>query len=179
MKIALDVDGCIADFYKATCAIYKQELKTIDVWETPFIEENWDSIAADTEMWRTLEVMNDIDFDFYCYLTSIPKHIIEHRQFWLDSNKLPKKPLLVSYDKVAVADEHGIDILIDDKPANIELWVNSGRIAIQYSPHYSNMPIKSPYWTKDFGQIKTILADIKNKYYEKNSRGVQSLQTRK
>ena len=165
MKVALDVDGCVADFYKAVCKKYNQDYNNpVLFWDTPFIVDNWKEIAADTTMWRGLEVMNEIDFDFHCYLTSVPTHIIEHRQFWIDSNSLPNKPLVVSYDKVAVAEEIGLDILIDDKPANVEAWINSGRIAIQYIPYYSKMPIKSPHYTTNFSDIKPMLKHFKNKH---------------
>lgn len=179
MRIALDVDGCIANFYKAACKKYDIEYGMVEQWETPFIEENWDAISADTDFWRTLELMNSVDFEFHCYLTSIPTHIIEHRQFWIDSNELPNRPLIVSYDKVAVAVEHELDILIDDKPDNIEKWIKSGRKAIQYIPHYSNMPLKSPYYTNDFGEIKNILKCLKEKYYGEEVRGIPDVPTSK
>ena len=177
MKVALDVDGVIANFYKAACQKFDEEYEEVKDWDTPFILHNWNEIVADTEFWRNLPVLNMPDFQFHCYLTSIPQEIIEHRQHWIDSNVMPDRPLMVSYDKVAIADEHDLDVLIDDKPDNIEKWIKSGRIAIQYIPHYSKMPLKSPYYTNDFGLIKEMLIYIKDKYYGEKNKGVQNLQT--
>lgn len=165
MKVALDVDGVIANFYKAACEKFDEEYEDVETWDTPFILHNWNEIVADTEMWRTLEVMNTVDFEFHCYLTSVPESVVEHRQHWLDNNLMPERPLMISYDKVAMADEHGLDVLIDDKPDNIEKWIKSGRKAIQYVPHYSKMEIKSPYYTNDFSELKHILKELKEKHY--------------
>jgi hypothetical protein len=179
MRVALDVDDVIAGFYEAACRKCNVPFNDrVDHWEQPFISENWDDIASDTEFWRTLRVINKVDFEFSCYLTSVPNHIIEHRQFWIENNDIPNKPLIVSYDKVEMADLHDLDVLIDDKPENIELWINSGRQAIQYIPHNFEMPIKSPHFTNDFSEIKHILDKLKKEYYGK-SKGVQSTQAQK
>lgn len=118
-------------------------------------------------MWINMETLNDsIEFDFDFYITSIPRHLKDIRIDWLKRNKFPIKPVYISDDKVKIAEELGVDILIDDKPENIVEWIASGRKAIQYIPHYSEMPIVSPYYTHEFSQIGNLIDLIKLRYYE-------------
>lgn len=181
MKIALDVDDVLAAWYKAACEYCKVEFKPRNHWgeEGKFFFPYWEDIKADDDFWYNLEVLNEVDFEFDYYITSMPPHLADSRLDWLKRNGFPDKKVYFTQDKISLAEKLGVDVLIDDKPSTIKEFIGSGRHAIHYIPPYSTIKPVSPHYTNDFSKIKNILQQIKKEHYEQKIGGVQNVQTRK
>lgn len=123
LKVALDVDGIIADFYKACCDFFNEPHGKLDSWSVSWIFHNEHIINAIPEFWENMPVMpqaeNGIDFEFDVYLSAYPPAMHDARKAWLIKNGFPDKPLIHSDDKVSFCKATGFDVLIDDKPATI------------------------------------------------------------
>ena len=139
-KIALDVDGVIANFYLAVCRRFNHPYETVERWYLPWLTSKmFDEVARDNEFWRTLPVLNPpeaITFDFQCYMTAVPHDQLESRIQWLKDNGFPNKPVIVSHDKISDCKILGIDVLIDDKPDTILAAADAGIKAIRFVPQY-------------------------------------------
>jgi hypothetical protein len=166
MKVGLDVDGVLADFYLSMCERYSQPYVRINDWNgVDHINDNLDDVKGDMEFWRTLRILNAptfLDFDFDYYITSIPEDVKEAREYWLKNNGFPDKPVVVSHDKVTTCRELGVKILIDDKPGTmLKFNKEPDLIGIQYIPPYSDMEILGDHQITCLSELKELLGDIK------------------
>lgn len=169
MKVGLDVDDCIANWYKAACEFCGVEYKPRNHWcaeeSGSFIFPEWDNMKKDDDFWHELEVLNKVDFDFDYYITSLPPHLLRHRVEWLVKHNFPNNPVHIGHDKVAIAKELDVDVIIDDKPETIKAFIEAGKHAIHYLPPYTTLEPVSPYYTNDFSEVKDILNKIKQEHY--------------
>lgn len=136
MKVGLDVDGVLANFYLQFCRKYDYKYEVIHEWQLPNIVKKWNEIAKNEEFWETLPVMSppeSITFDFDYYITSIPEYLKGSRENWLSKNGFPDKPVIVSHDKAKTCKKLGVGILIDDKPKSV---YGSDIYHIQFLPDY-------------------------------------------
>lgn len=164
-KVALDVDGVIADFYLAVCKKFKKPYISISDWEIDWIRNNFHKIEKDESFIRTLPLLNPpetITFEFECYMTSLPEKLLDQRQEWLLTNGFPDKPIIISNEKEKTMLEMGINILVDDKPDTIKK-VNDidGLIGIQYIPKYwdfQSSPPVGPYHVWHLPDVELILS---------------------
>lgn len=167
MKVGLDVDGVLANFYLSMCERYKQPYGILNDWHgCEFINNNLVEVNVDSEFWKTLRVLNDpsmLDFEFDYYITSIPDGMKEAREFWLKSNGFPDKPVIVAHDKLTACRALGVSILIDDKPSTLEIFREQDDvIGIQYIPPYYDMGTWGDYQVSCFSDIKDLLETLKS-----------------
>lgn len=116
-KVALDVDGVIANFYKALCLKYNKPYVNSE-WDVPWFPEYAKELRDDKVFWETLPILNapeKLTFNFDLYLTAIPKSLKKSRGKWLKDNKYPDKPVIVSSNKLVKCIKEGITALVDDK----------------------------------------------------------------
>ena len=161
LKVALDVDGILANFYLSACKKFDKPYTKVFHFGTDWIKKIFSKIANDKDFWGNLEILNPpeaIDFDFDVYMTHLPEKMLGSRIEWLKKNGFPDKPVIVSGDKAKTCLEMGIDVLIDDKPSTIKECKEVGILAIQYVPYYSFMPIiEKEYAIKHLFQVNDIL----------------------
>jgi len=140
-KVALDVDGVLANFYLAMCQRFGMEYVTIDRWGVPWLEKHLPEVDGDFTFWDNLPNMNRPDaitFDFDYYITAIPGKYKESRIKWLKHHGYPDKSVIIAFDKATAMKENGVGILIDDKYDNIEKVSYAGLKGIHFIPDYLN-----------------------------------------
>ena len=145
MKIAIDVDGVLLDFYRNAFQIIEgNSLKknSVPKWDCPLISNNWHLIENNPIFWKDLTPIiqpHEIDFDFDMYLTAIPDQHLKLREKNLYSLGYPKKPVVVSNDKIHFCEKNGIDVLIDDKVKTVQDGQKSEKVTvIQFYPYFAN-----------------------------------------
>lgn len=170
VKVALDVDGVLANFYLAMCIKFNKPYVSVNSWSNSWQEENFPKTFDDLEFWDTLPNINHphaITFEFDCYITAIPEHLKDSRIKWLKKHGYPDKPVITAHDKATAMIENDITILIDDKFENINNVHKAGLYGIHYVPDYMR-PIQeethSPMFTiKHLSEANEIIQKI-NKY---------------
>lgn len=168
MKIALDCDGVLANFYLEICRKFNRPVETIDDWEVPWIAENFNSIIDDYDFWVNLPILThpeEISFEFDYYITSLPEHLKPAREEWLKKNKFPDKPVVISFEKEKTMLELGVDIIIDDKYQTIKEVSDSGLIGIHYLPYYFRQKQENHEHTiRNLHDVNEIVEKLKNNY---------------
>ncbi len=161
MKVALDVDGVLANFYGTFCERFSEPIERVSHWDSPVIVRHINKIKDDHNFWANLWVLNGpdkIDFEFDYYITHVPEGVSEARKEWLIKNGFPDKPVIISGDKKNVALELGVKFLIDDKPSTMhDFKEHSDLVGIQYVPEYSDMPILGDHCVHSLGEVNGIL----------------------
>lgn len=164
MKVGLDVDGVIADFYLSACLKYNQPVTTNKRWEVDFIGDKMSEIEKDNVLWGGLKVLNHpekLTFEFDYYITAIPPAMTEIRREWIIKNGFPDRPIIVAEDKVKACLKHGIDVLIDDKPETLKQFRREVDLTgIQYNPYYSDWPNYGDYVVDCLTKVKPILVEL-------------------
>jgi len=143
MRIALDIDDTLAQFYPAACKYFGKEVVQTDIWDmdgyASFIPQNYEEILHNKKFWTNLEILSppeSINFDFFCYMTSLSVERFDERVRWIESNKYPNKPIIFTEDKISMCLSLGIDVIIDDKPQTIEEARSVGILGILFRPPY-------------------------------------------
>ncbi len=168
VSVALDVDGVLANFYAGICKKYGREMVKIDQWSIPWINDIIKEAWEDEDFWANLPVLSnpkDIDFDFDMYLTHLPLDLYDARLYWLKKNGFPSRNLICampSQSKGDICKEHGIQLLVDDKPGTIIDCQNKGILGVQFVPHYHSkqFPIVSKIIATGINGISGILKHV-------------------
>lgn len=136
MNIALDIDGCEANFIQGF--INKAHASGVDNAPNHWTEwRGWNGnieradfnrvfgqIANDTDWWMNLPVMEDtyVNFDPVAYITDRPIASKYSRQ-WLVEHGFPDAPVFTTGQEGAskhdIMKEHGIDLIVEDRPVNV------------------------------------------------------------
>lgn len=173
--VALDCDGVLSGFYWAMCHKYNRPYKTVTTYYQKWIDKYFPQIADDTNFWLNLPPLmppESITFDFDFYITSIPDGMKRVREMWLELNGFPKKPVIVSHDKVDYL-ERNFDraLLLDDKDHTILAGKKSKTV---------NVIAFKPTYRKNFcvNNFITHLSEFKDYVdrFNKKYNGVQSLE---
>ena len=137
-KIAMDVDGVLADLYSGICHKYDLTHDYIFHWDFNHIADRMNMLFKDKDFWVNeipLENTPDrIPFEFDYYISSIPSNLQSSRLKWLVNNGFPDKPLRTTKNKGELMDILGIDVLIDDAKHNIASAEEWEKIGILYTP---------------------------------------------
>lgn len=171
MKIALDCDGVISNFFFDMCQKYDKPYARIDDWNVEWIAKVFHEIENDTDFWQNMSMLNSpksISFDFDYYISAFPIGMRKARQTWLDENGYPKKPLIHAYDKVKAMKELGVDVLIDDKPETCKQVQDAGLIAIRYNPYYFEYEDDIKYVAYSMKEVGDFLDQIKKTFFAHN-----------
>jgi len=148
LKIALDVDGVLANFWAPFSAMADIPLPT-DSWSSNHknFGPTFEKIKNDKEFWGNLPIItnpNNIDFEITAYVTSLPPEMKSTREAWLKANGFPDAPVIVADDKLPVLKELGIDVFVDDKPSTCDYLQENGIMTMQYIPYYVNVKTYCP-----------------------------------
>jgi 5'(3')-deoxyribonucleotidase len=161
MKVALDVDGVIADFYSSVCEKYGRVKNHLHSWDIDWVNENIDEINRDFNLWCNLKVLNDpskLTFEFDYYVTHIHPDLLEIRVNWLLSNGFPQLPVVVSGDKLTTCRNLGVKVLVDDKPSTLAQFKSADDvIGIQYHSPYASFGDHGDFSVTCLTQINDIL----------------------
>lgn len=161
LKIAVDVDGVLAFFYKSFCDTLKLDyVEPVDNWQLDVISSNFKHIASDLHFWNNIKLLSkpeDINFDITCYISSCPNIAYSPRQDWLEKNKFPEAPLIISNKKVEIMKRFDLDVLIDDKPLTVKKVNEEGLIGVQFYPYYANYEKVTDKVITNLNQLKEIL----------------------
>lgn len=163
MKIAIDCDGVIANFYAAYCDLHGMPHETVTGWDVDWIDDSFMSVNDNHEFWATLPVLNGpsaIGFDFDYYITAIDDHLGPARIQWIKNNGFPDKPVILSFDKVKTMKKLGITVLVDDKLKTIKEVHAAGLIGIQYVPYYMNPNEVHHHNIRNLHDVNKILKEI-------------------
>lgn len=122
-KIALDIDGVLADFQSDFRKRYNLTDNN-EHWTFSYLTSNpaiWEELAKDDKFWMDLKPLmngNDIPFDVTCYVTHRPvsKEVSEK---WLELHNFPCAPVYCAKgSKVDILKSQEIDIFVDDNVSN-------------------------------------------------------------
>lgn len=151
MRIGLDIDDCLADFWGAYC-------KYFDVKNNPkmlqdhIITRNVQQVLSkDRDFWLQLEVINFPDFIPELYCTKRVNNKAWTRE-WLRINEFPDRPIYqMVYQHGNKADmiRGRVDVFIDDSLSNVLKCNKSGVPALLYHTER----------TKDFPMYKVYSLD--------------------
>ncbi len=163
LRIALDLDGCISEFYGA----YRKYFDTDNhprMLEDHIITRNVQRVLKfDHNFWTNLEVKRTIDFtpELYCSKRVNPKAWSKE---WLRKNGFPNRPFYqMFYQKGNKADmiKGLVDVLIDDSFDNVDKCIKSGVPALWLKEKKSE---GDPPFTIYSLTISEITSTFKNAY---------------
>lgn len=134
LRIGLDIDDCLADFWNAYCEYFDVEHNP-RMLEDKIITRNVQQVLSkDREFWLGLEVLNVPDFipELYC-----TKRVNSKRwtKAWLEMNGFPDRPVYqMLYQQGNKADmiKGRVDVFIDDSFSNVLKCNQSGIPALLY-----------------------------------------------
>ena len=145
-KVYVDMDGVLADFFTALA-----KFRGVDHWKDGGDESVQDSIEAiqGTDFFSTLPVFNTAPNIINSvkaftggewYINSSPlrgdhDNSKKHKLDWLKKNNFDPSGVIITGRKESYAinkQSNQPNILIDDKPSNLERWTARGGIGIRY-----------------------------------------------
>lgn len=134
MRIGLDIDDCLADFWGAYCE-YFDTANNPKMLQDHIITRNVQQILSkDKDFWLNLEVINMPDFVPELYCTKRVNNKAWTRE-WLRRNGFPDRPIYQMYY------QHGnkadmikgrVDVFVDDSLTNVLKCQKSGLPALVY-----------------------------------------------
>jgi 5'(3')-deoxyribonucleotidase/nicotinic acid mononucleotide adenylyltransferase len=151
-NVYVDMDGVLADFFTALA-----KFRGVDHWKDGGQEDVQDSITAiqGTNFFSTLpvfdtasQVINSVKAftGGEWYINSSPlrgdhENSTKHKLEWIKKNNFDPADVIITGRKESYAinkQTNQPNILIDDKPSNLERWKNKGGIGIRYQATQDN-----------------------------------------
>ena len=167
MRIGLDIDDVVAQFFPAMCRKVGKACERINIWdgvdEAAFVRLNMPKVEANNRFWLNLVPLSrpeDFTFDFDYYVTSSPKAMIKYRIEWLRMHGFPIRPVVQSMDKLKTMHDLNLDVLIDDKPATLDKIKDAGFIPIQFIPPYMRIEREDLNPIRHLSQVNEILKNL-------------------
>lgn len=163
--VALDVDGVLLDSYGHLMTTLGKDVRMLDQWSDSEINRQFGKMMKDVKWWESIPQLvppSAITFEFDCYLTSIPEHLVEARTKNLKDLGFPIKPVIACHEKVSYCLSNNIEVMIDDKLETVEKCRIYGINGILIKPYYY-----SESYGKDMNPIRSILevnSQINNRY---------------
>lgn len=134
LRIGLDIDDCLADFWGAYCEYFNTK-ENPRMLEDNIITKNVQQILSkDRDFWLNLEVVNIPDFIPTLYCTKRVNNK-EWTRKWLQMNGFPSAPIYqMVYQHGNKADmiKGKIDVFVDDSVSNVMKCQKSGVPALIY-----------------------------------------------
>ena len=159
LRVALDLDDCVAGFQLAYNNHYKTDISKERDYH---ITKNVYKLRHNKAFWTNLEVIDRPNFIPHIYATKRinPK---SYTKEWLSKNGFPKRPVyqtIYQYGNKADIIKGRCDVLVDDSFSNVKKCIKSGVPALLIDrPH--NKHIDTPY------RIHSLdIEEITNKYNE-------------
>jgi len=132
-RIALDIDGVIADFNTPFAKLMGKDPKTdvINWYYSYKVADVFDTLDYDFWMNIPLNIeASSLCFEPACYITHRKSDVARAATpDWIEKHKFPCAPIIFcdeAKEKSSFAKEHGIDIIIDDKFKNFYRLNNDG-----------------------------------------------------
>lgn len=137
-RIALDIDGILADFtnyftkycLKKGLNISEEESYIHLHWNFPYKwSEAWEEIKQDRNFWLNMPVIEcnkELKFEPLCYVTAREVDT-EITMEWLEKNKFPCSPVFTTNgkSKVDILRQQKVDIFVDDSYDNFNQLTNN------------------------------------------------------
>lgn len=168
MRIGLDIDDVVAQFFPAMCRKVGRACERINIWdgevEAAFVRLNMRKVEGNSRFWLNLVPLSrpeDITFDFDYYVTSSPKAMIQYRIEWLRMHGFPMRPVIYSSDKLKTMHDLNLDVLIDDNPSTLTMIKEGGKIPIQFIPSYMSVEREDLNLIRHLSQVLTVLKNLK------------------
>lgn len=166
MRIGIDVDGVLANFFSAYEEAIVQEAGedkfpcrypecTPPVWDWPehygydkaYVSRVWKKIAKSRSFWYDLDELPDLAFlkeaapwaiHAVYYITARPgENAKAQTEYWLEEHGIPAPTVLISKEKGLCAQALQLDLYIDDKLENIVDVQDNHRLTRAYlCPQY-------------------------------------------
>lgn len=134
LRIGLDIDDCLADFWGAYCKYFDTD-NNPKMLEDHIITRNVQQILSkDRDFWLNLEVKNRPDFIPELYCTKRVNNKAWTKE-WLRRNGFPDRPVYqMTYQQGNKADmiKGRVDIFIDDSLSNVLKCQSSGLPALLF-----------------------------------------------
>lgn len=143
LRIALDLDDCVAGFQLAYNNHYKTDISKENDYH---ITKNVYKLRHNKAFWTNLEVIDRPNFIPHIYATKRinPK---SYTKEWLSKNGFPSRPIyqtIYQYGNKADIIKGRCDVLVDDSFSNVKKCIKSGVPALLIDrPH--NRHIDTPY----------------------------------
>ena len=149
MTVYVDMDGVIADFFTELARHYG-----VDHWkDIPNKEESILALQGTDFFGRLpkfptsdelIRFVDDATDGEWCILSAPLRGDYDNctmwKRFWLDKNNYYPSEAIFTSGKQKYATENGQpNILIDDKPENIEAWIKNGGIGIRYQANEDSL----------------------------------------
>jgi hypothetical protein len=148
MKIYVDMDGVIADFFTELARHYG-----VDHWKDLNDKEAAIMALCGTDFFGSLpkfETSDDliryvdmITEGEWCILSSPLSRDVDNCSFWkkhwLDKNGYMPKEAIFTHNKADFANDGFPNILIDDHQPNIDAWNKAGGIGIRYQANKDSL----------------------------------------
>lgn len=152
LKIALDLDDCIFDFY----GTYKRYFPNPKDWEDARITKNVWKLEYDKFFWENLPLIEKPNFEPHIYATKR----INRKEYTINCLKkygLPVKPIyqtLYQHGNKADIIKGRCDVLIDDSLENVLKALEKGLPALLITrPHNINYNFKYRINSLDYDEI--------------------------
>ena len=141
VKISLDVDGVLADFYKSICLRYDKKQVNVNQFYVPWIKEYIEEVYHDISFWLNLPTLltaDDIKFSYDYYITALPIQAKSARIVWLNNNRYADKLVYLSHEKHLVVNDMNINVHVDDKLSTCVDIADKSEycVPILYLPYY-------------------------------------------
>jgi len=127
MRVALDIDDTLGDFYAHYREFFKAD-KNPKVMDNIEITRNVYKLRTNKEFWLSIPLLETIDFipEVYCTKRINPKSWSKE---WLLANGFPNRPIYQLYHQKAnkaTVLKGRCDVLIDDSVHNVLTCIQSG-----------------------------------------------------
>jgi 5'(3')-deoxyribonucleotidase len=154
LHVAIDLDDVILDFCGGLWAAIEHEhditLPPVTKWEIhdildPIVGKDWFEWLKDRQLWNTFPPMvgamgglNQLrkDGHYLEIVTSKPQWAERSTWKWIGDHAPPVHRVTIADMKTLKVNITNADILIDDRPENVEAFADDGRVGILFTrPH--------------------------------------------
>lgn len=134
LRIGLDIDDCLADFWNAYCEYFDTKHNPRMLEDRVITRNVQQILSKDRNFWLNLKVLNVPDFvpELYCTKRVNSKN---WTKAWLEINGFPNRPVYqMLYQQGNKADmiKGRVDVFIDDSFSNVLKCNQSGVPALLY-----------------------------------------------
>lgn len=160
-KIAIDIDGVIAQFSFCFLDYLGLPLEAPTEWKDKRFVDNFHKIESDEKFWLTIKPLvspGALDFEIDSYVTARPVSS-EVTSLWLRANGFPSAPVItvgLGKSKVKALKERGVEVFLDDAVHNYE-EINESGILCYLMDASHNQGYETPLRVNSLSEFKSII----------------------